>query len=861
MKRHPGRAALTVILFLLIFPGSGFGQSLQADQEYSPNVVIAKFTAESAPASLFFENGIAQIGIAEFDDLNRRFQAVEMRPLFPGAAENGAPEMAGYYRLIFDGNSGLEAVLSAYNALSCLETAEPVPIHRMNFLPNDPFRTSQWALTRIDAYQAWDITQGSSSVPLAILDTGVDWNHPDLDGDIWLNAADPIGGGDTDGNGYIDDYRGWDFVTGISGCWSGEDCSGEDNDPMDFAGHGTHTAGIAAAETNNGVGVAGIGFDCLIMCLRVGWLANDGWGYISMDFAAEALYYAGNKGAKAANCSWGSSYTSYLANAVSYANSHGVVIVTAAGNDGNSNASYLGSRTDVIAVAATDQADHKASWSNYGTWVEIAAPGVSIYSTYFNNTYTYLDGTSMSAPHVVGVVGLICSADPSLSRSQVFNLVIDSAEPINDTYYNQGFLGSGRLNAYNAVMDLGGLDPPNPASPPNSSFTEDTTPTFSWSPVDGATKYHIQIAETNQFTSPYVENSNVTQTSYTTPVSLFDGVWYWRVRAGDGTDWSDWSAAWSLAVDTEAPGSPIGLSVTPDGWSGNPDFTFDWTDPSDLSGISLRLYKLDSPPVHDLDYNGTFGDPPAIYTASSSGSHTLYLWCMDNLGHVDHLNNASVVFYFDNSAPTGCTASSPSYSSTESFTVSWSIGSDNESGLSGLYDVRYKADEGAWTDWLIGTTDLSAIFTGLDGHIYYFEARTSDNVGNYEQFTGNAESSTFVNMSGSSCGYYVIGDYNGSLSFNVADVVDAFSRLKTGLPEPALLCECPAGSGNFWAVAMDVNNSCAFNVADIIDGFSRLKTGSPILAPCAMCPPQQPPIPPGNENPLITVKMDPKQED
>ncbi len=859
MMRYLYRAALSVTFAIFLFSGIASAQMLDADLDYVTDVVILKFSSQFQP-EITIDNGIALTGITEVDELNRRFMVVDMHPLFPKAMENGSPEMAGYFRTTFIEAINLESILAAYNLLFSVEIAEPVAIHRMDFFPNDPYRTSQWALARIDAYQGWDITRGDPSFPVAILDTGVDWNHPDLDGDVWLNTADPIGGGDDDGNGYTDDYRGWDFVTGVSGCWSGEDCSGEDNDPMDFAGHGTHVSGIAAAETNNGVGICGIAFDCSIMCLRIGWLANDGWAYVRMDFAAEAMYYAANEGARGANCSWGSSYTSYLANSISYASSHNVVVVSAAGNDGNSSAPYLGTRSDVIAVAATDQTDHKASWSNYGTWVDIAAPGVSIWSTYFNNTYAYLDGTSMSAPHVAGLAALIAAADPSLTRLQRFNLILDSAEPINDTYYNQGLLGSGRVNVFNAVMDLGGIDPPDPASPPNNSFTSDNTPTFTWTDVDGATAYHIQISQNSTFSPVYLENSSLTGNTYTSPINLPDGIWYWRVRANDGSEWSDWSTVWNVGVDTQAPGAPINLAVDPDGWTNNPEFTFTWIEPADLSGIATNLFKIDSPPENDYDFDGIFNESPGIYATAVSGEHALYLWCIDNLDNVDYQNNASVMFYYDGAPPSGCAASSPPYSSSETFDVSWSTGSDGESGLSGLYDVKYKEDDGPWTDWMTAFGGLASSFTGQMDHIYYFEARTSDQVGNFEQFTGIAESSTQITQGGSLCGYYVIGDYNNNGVFNVSDVIASFSYLQTGAPLPFFTCECPEGSGNIWGVTMDVNNNCQFNVSDVINAFSNLQTGSPLLIPCELCPPDPPPVPPGSDIPLRINTLGQKSE-
>ncbi len=836
MRRYFEGVVISALSVLFLLISGGYAQQLDTDLSYVPDAIIVQFLPGNIPLSPVIQNGIAITGIAEVDELNHQLAVIEMKPLFPGAVEHGEIEMAGYYRFTFVGESGLEEALSAYNNLAVVNIAEPVAIHRVNFYPNDPYRSSQWALGRIDAYQAWDITQGDPDIALAILDTGVDWDHPDLDGDIWLNTADPIGGGDNDGNGYLDDYRGWDFVTGISGCWPNEDCSGEDNNPMDFAGHGTHVAGIAAAETNNGTGVAGLGFDCKIMALRIGWLANDGWGYVRMDFAAEALYYAGNKGARAANCSWGSSYTSYLSAAVTYAHSHGVLIVTAAGNDGNTSQPWLATRAGVIAVAATDQSDNKAGWSNYGTWVDIAAPGVSIRSTYYNNTYTYLDGTSMSAPFVVGLAGLIVAVDPSLTRSEVHDIIIDSAEPIDDYYYNQGWLGSGRINAYNAVEGFQGLDPPELSSPVNGLFTSNPYPTFIWSEVNGATVYHLQVDQGPSFPSPDIDNSSITQTSYTSPNPLADGIWYWRVRAGDGGDWSEWSTVEDFGIDTQAPGSPIGFDAVPDGWSNDPAFTLNWTNPADLSGINIALYKLDQPPINDFNFDGSLdGEPPGEYVFPSSGSHTIYVWLVDNVNNTDYTTYVQDDMQYDGIPPAGCVASSPSISGELSFEVSWTAGSDEHSGISGIYDVQYKDGEGAWTPWLVEYEGTSETFTGEDGHTYYFEARCYDTAGNAEPFADVAETQTIIDTEYVPGCDYISGDVdNNGVPLELGDVIAMIGLYRGTLP-PYFTCDC-APHGDEFAATSDPNGNCvAFELNDVVVEIGAFR-GNDTASGCVDCP-------------------------
>jgi len=281
----------------------------------------------------------------------------------------------------------------------------------------------------------------------------VDWDHPDLADDIWLNEAEVNGitGFDDDGNNYIDDYRGWDWVTGVNGA-PGEDDMTPDNDPMDFDGHGTHCSGVSAAVTDNGVGIAGVSFNCRVMPLRVGWQDPSGQGYIRMDFAAQAFYYGTDNGARSINCSWGSSNSGGIGAATSYATANGVIVVTSAGNSNNQTPSYLGSRMDVVAVAATDQNDIKSSFSNFGTWVDVAAPGTGIYSTFFNDNYTILDGTSMAAPHVVGLAALIWASEPGLTDLEVINRILSTADNLDSLNPNySGLLGAGRINAYAAL--------------------------------------------------------------------------------------------------------------------------------------------------------------------------------------------------------------------------------------------------------------------------------------------------------------------------------------------------------------------------------------------------------------------------
>ncbi len=449
--------------------------------------IVIKFKPDVCPI-ITDEQGFT--GIPPIDRLLTKFEVSRIRKQFVSfkrPAKTVKVDLSGFYLVRFPPRFDPREVAAEFSQSPAVEYAQVIGIHRVYpTTPNDARFTEQWALNNtgqtggtadadVDAPEAWDLCQGHTSVILAIVDTGVDWKHPDLggsgpnhiDGNIWINSAEYSGttGVDDDGNGYVDDIRGWDWVDGVSAV-TGEDANTPDNDPMDFNGHGTHCAGIADAITNNATGVAGLAWGCKIMALRVGWSGRylgQEVGYIRMDFAAQAIVYATDNGATAINCSWGSSDTGGLGAAVDYAIQSGVLVAVAAGNDGDTSQDYLNSRGDCIDVAATDHKDQKASWSNYGTWVDVSAPGVNILNTYFDHTqaepnchtYASLSGTSMATPHVVGLIGLLKAYEPSLSASEIKTKILCSADNINAVNLGyENLLGSGRINAYQALSSV-----------------------------------------------------------------------------------------------------------------------------------------------------------------------------------------------------------------------------------------------------------------------------------------------------------------------------------------------------------------------------------------------------------------------
>ena len=317
-------------------------------------------------------------------------------------------------------------------------------------IPNDLRFDELWGLNNtgqtggasnadIDAPEAWDLQTGTN-VMIGLLDSGVDYTHPDLAANIWTNPGEIAGNGiDDDGNGFVDDIHGYDF-------------GNDDPDPEDNLPHGTHVAGTIAAVGNNNIGVTGVNWDAQIMVLKIG-------DFFPETFAAiQALEYGVLMGAQLTNNSWTVPDSRALRDAIEAAGEEEQLFIAAAGNGSNNNdifPSYPASYDldNIIAVAATDDNDLLAGFSNFGaTSVDLGAPGVDILSTVLGNDYDFLSGTSMATPHVVGVASLILSEDPGLSAEEVKKLILDTTDPI--TSLDGITVSGGRLNAFNALSEL-----------------------------------------------------------------------------------------------------------------------------------------------------------------------------------------------------------------------------------------------------------------------------------------------------------------------------------------------------------------------------------------------------------------------
>ena len=336
----------------------------------------------------------------------------------------------------------LEEALAAYRSREDVEYAEPNPIISICATPSDSLHAEQWALTRIQAQDAWDTCRGSHEVVVALIDTGVDYTHRDLEGNLWVNEAerDGVAGVDDDENGYVDDIYGYNFADDLS-------------DPADDHGHGTHCAGIVAAAGDNGLDVAGVCWTVRLMPLKV--LDSDGDG--SAADAVPAIYYAVANGADVISGSWGGQEDSRtLREAIAYAHEQGVIVVAAAGNENSDVPYYPAAYPEVLSVAATDAGDRRYYLSNYGDWVDLAAPGRDIvslrppgllWSARHDDFTGRMSGTSMAAPHASGACALLLSANPLLTGEEVERILLATADPTGP-----GISASnGRVNLYEAL--------------------------------------------------------------------------------------------------------------------------------------------------------------------------------------------------------------------------------------------------------------------------------------------------------------------------------------------------------------------------------------------------------------------------
>lgn len=475
MSRFSPNLSVLLILFSCAALQFAAAQDRTTDVErllengYAPDTILVQFKPEAAT------NAVDAITRAMDMERVRYFEQIDV----------------GVYKIPAGQVAQTVDALGAYGEVAF---AEPNYIRRTAFVPNDPRYSEQWGFPKINAPAAWDITLGSSDVIVAVIDTGIDQDHPDLTNQRWINT-DEIDGNDIDddNNGYVDDRFGYDFFgNALFGIIPPGEAA-EDNDPEDDMGHGSHTAGTVAAATDNSTGVAGTASGCRVMVVRaLGTILGIGY---SSDII-NAMFYATDNGAHVISMSLGSTAFSMAElTAAVYAENNDVLVVAAAGNGGNTQMNYPAGYPTVLSVSATTSADALASFSTRGANIDVAAPGVGILSCDLGAGYATQQGTSMACPHVAGLSALIRSHFPTTTAAQVRQMVRNGATDLGANGWDPNF-GDGRIDALGALTttvpdpDQVALFQPGNGGTLNSGGTPFG---FGWTRVTSAASYAVQF--------------------------------------------------------------------------------------------------------------------------------------------------------------------------------------------------------------------------------------------------------------------------------------------------------------------------------------------------------------------------------
>ncbi|MDY0216565.1 MAG: S8/S53 family peptidase [Bacteroidales bacterium] len=386
---------------------------------------------------------------ARFQMIAHELGVVSLKKIFPFAKAlqekknqwgETLVDLSLIYELKYDSPVSLRKAQSMISNIGIFEYVDFKHFYKPMNVPNDPNNGSQYHLNTIRAYDAWDISKGDSSVVIAIIDTGMDFNHLDLKDNVAYNYADVIDGIDNDNDGYIDNFRGWDFGT-------------DDNNPqIVYGGHGVFVAGLAAAHTDNGIGISGVGYNSRFLPIKI---ANADDKLVN---AFEAIVYAANQGAAIINCSWGGANESgslFEQDVINYATfNKGSLVIAACGNDNNEVPFFPASYKNVMSVSMTDINDVKGTASSYGYYVDIAAPGQAVYSSTPGNNYATSSGTSFATSIVAGCAAILKSYFPNLSPLQIAERLRITSDNIDTLAANQAYakkLGLGRVNLFNAL--------------------------------------------------------------------------------------------------------------------------------------------------------------------------------------------------------------------------------------------------------------------------------------------------------------------------------------------------------------------------------------------------------------------------
>lgn len=432
------------IISFFLFANNSYSQSQK---------IIIKLKKNTPPAVVnnFIDNN-AKSGNTSIAMLCRNYDITGSKQLFGKALNKISRDEDEKFNFskIFVADLGVQDKEQAFKLLLKNEYVEYVQENNKyelnGFIPNDPYYSSQYYLTKTSIRQVWDITQGDSTIIIGVIDSGLDFLHPDLYGSFKINYGEiPNNNIDDDNNGYVDDYYGWNFVN-------------NNNNPADdnIYSHGTAITGMITAGINNGIGIASISPKCKVLVMKA--FDSQGIGYDND--VASAILYAISRGVKVLNFSFGDYVYSYLLrDVIKYAYSKNIVMTASAGNDNSDVLHYPSAFDEVISVGASDADDRKASFSAYGETVDIFAPGYQVLTTSivgkgnseFNYDYAYISGTSFSAPIIAGVAGLLLSRNFNLTNEEVRGILVSTTDYFPGQSGWEHKYSSGRLNALNAI--------------------------------------------------------------------------------------------------------------------------------------------------------------------------------------------------------------------------------------------------------------------------------------------------------------------------------------------------------------------------------------------------------------------------
>ncbi|WP_299238715.1 S8 family serine peptidase [Sulfurihydrogenibium sp.] len=486
-------------------------------------------------------------------------------------------------------NMKVEDALKKYKNDPNVEYAEPnYIIKKLETIPNDPYYPSQWGLVKVLANKVWDACKGSDNTIVAVIDSGIDLNHPDLKDHIWKNTGETNcnDGIDNDNNGFVDDCYGWNFAS-------------NNNNTQDDDGHGTHVAGIIGAVTNNNVGVAGLNWYVKLMSVKI--LDSTGSGDVAN--LIKAIDYAVKNGAKIINSSLGypdsCSYvppSQALYDAIKSAGDRGVLFVAAAGNYGCNNdktplwpASF--NLPNIISVGASDQNDNLAYFSSYGqNSVHLLAPGTNIISTYFDktnnqSTYKSLSGTSMAAPFVSGAAALLMSCLNNPTIYEIRERIVSSVDVFDSL--SSKTISSGRLNIYNALNN-----PLKPIRPTGLALAlNNNNAILTWQDNSNIETGYIVERKSDNSNWTVIARLGVNATSYTDN-NLTSGTYYYRVKAVYNTEESLYSNEASITVSNPSSTSSSGGSSGSGGGGGGCSMTAGTSPINLLYWLIVPVYVL-----------------------------------------------------------------------------------------------------------------------------------------------------------------------------------------------------------------------------------------------------------------------------